>query len=154
MDAIRNIALFPYPGIFVDIKHHPIVARVGNIDHSESPLCDLQSLNNISELCDCCARIKTAHPLLQMEAGVIGRGIRWVFCTVIIIIEYEHINMFDVKAVVVRPDPIEWSRILVSLRKATNLALDNNFSIGEEIRLSFLQQRKLNWSVMDDKTEI
>lgn len=68
----------------------------------------------------------------------------------IIIIEYEHVNVLDIKTIVVRPDPIEWSRILVSLRKATNLALDNNFSISEEIRLSFLQQSKLDWRVMDD----
>lgn len=150
MDAIIDIALFPDPWIFVDIKHHPIVAWVSNIDHSESPLCNLQSLNNISELCECCARIKTAHSFLKMEAGVICRGIRWVFSTMIIIIEYEHVNVLDIKTIVVRPDPIEWSRILVSLRKATNLALDNNFSISEEIRLSFLQQSKLDWRVMDD----
>lgn len=48
----------------------------------------------------------------------------------IIIIEYEHVNVLDIETIVVRPDPIEWGRILVSLRKATNLALDNNFSIS------------------------
>ena len=62
--------------------------------------------------------------------------------------------MFCVKIVIVSPYSIEGRWLLVSLRKAANLTLDDHMPVSQKKHLFFLEESQLNYRVMDDETEI
>ena len=62
--------------------------------------------------------------------------------------------MFCVKIVIVSPYSIEGRWLLVPLRKATNLTLDDHMPVSEKKHLLFLEESQLNCRVVDDETEI
>lgn len=101
MDAILDDVLFPHPRVFEDVEHCSIVARIGNVDHAESPLSDLQHLSHIFENIECLSGIKVVHPVLEMESGVVSRGVWSISTLQIRLIEDEQISVFGVKVVVV-----------------------------------------------------